>query len=130
MSAEELWAGGQVGVPPHRDRVVKRSAPIRRTTPLRNRGRINQRSTKRVERDREYVDIREQVAQRYWCEANIYGVCLPGQHRGDHAHHRVLVGRGGPDELANLIWVCSVAHAHIHANPRWATEHGLMASRG
>ena len=109
---------------------MKRSQPLRRGKPLRNRGRLNQRSTKRVDRDRAYVDVREQVASRYWCEAAGLGVCQPDQHRGDHAHHVVLRSRGGEDSPENMRFLCAAAHLWVHNFPRLATELGLMASRG
>jgi 5-methylcytosine-specific restriction endonuclease McrA len=60
------------------------------------------------------------------CEARVDGVC---QGRAQHMHHVVLRSRGGSNDLSNLRAVCTACHDHIHANPRWATEHGFMASR-
>lgn len=51
--------------------------------------------------------------------------------RGLHRHHRR--GRRVQDEhthcACNLITLCAVCHAWVHANPRLATEQGYMLSR-
>jgi predicted restriction endonuclease len=43
-----------------------------------------------------------------------------------HCHHRLPVGRGGRDELDNLLAVCTEHHIHIHHNPRWSVAHGYI----
>ena len=95
---------------------LRRDGPIRRRRP--NPAKVAS-----------WRKVHAEVSDRVWCEANIDNVCPPGRHYGEHAHHVVLRARGGCDEAWNLRWVCHVAHGHIHANPAWATDHGLMASR-
>lgn len=62
--------------------------------------------------------------------------CITCGHRGDTAHHRVLVGMGGrtdpewhtPDKL---VWVCNLHHRQIHDyGRRWAETFGLMVPTG
>ena len=107
---------------------MKRSPLPPRRTQLRGRKKINPRSAKQTERVTAYADVREQVARRYWCEAAGLGVCQPDQHRGDHVHHRQTRGRLGGDTIDNLVLLCSAGHAWVHANPKRATELGLLVS--
>lgn len=60
------------------------------------------------------------------CEVGVPSVCTG---RAQHKHHRVLRSRGGSDDFGNLVHCCHACHAHIHANPAWATAHGFMSRR-
>jgi len=41
-------------------------------------------------------------------------------------HHLWPRGRGGPDELGNLITLCRRHHDFVHGHPAWATDLGLL----
>lgn len=49
------------------------------------------------------------------------------EHAGEHAHHvwpeDRARGRHDPDRI---VWICSAAHARIHANPKTARELGFL----
>jgi len=60
-----------------------------------------------------------------WCEGDT-PACLPGAHRGHHAHHVKLRSRGGGHEVANLRWLCWDAHQWVHSEIREAEALGLI----
>ena len=97
-------------------------------TPLKRTG-ISPVSKRRRKRDASYNDARDYVHARGEgiCEASTYGIAC-GQSMSD-VHH--IAGRGGPDphNLANLIGLCWWHHRKVHAEPEWARETGLMATR-
>lgn len=64
------------------------------------------------------------------CEANVPGVCRPGQHRGEHHHHVVLRAQGGPDTAANLLHLCMKVHDWAHNVDRAAAERRGIIRRG
>jgi len=43
-----------------------------------------------------------------------------------HAHHVLPRGRGGTDELDNLVTLCALHHRLVHTNPRDARAKGLL----
>jgi hypothetical protein len=107
------------GGPLKRKTRLRAKTPLRRKTPLRNRH----------QGPKQYTKVRGWVRDRAggMCEARIDGVCID---RGEHAHHLLRRSQGGPDDMGNLIWVCAPCHGHIHANPAWAVENGLLRKRG
>lgn len=64
------------------------------------------------------------------CEANVPGVCRPGPHRGEHHHHVVLRGQGGPDVAANLLHLCQAVHQWAHDVDRAQAERLGIIRRG
>lgn len=58
------------------------------------------------------------------CEARIVGVC---RWWANHRHHVLRRSQGGTDK--HLIETCWACHEHIHRNPAWAAEHGLLTRR-
>jgi len=81
-------------------------------------------SDKRRKRDAVYPQRRREVFDRAG------GVCeWCGLYAMTEVHHRA--GRVGPDphRLTNLVGLCASCHRSVHANPEWAREVGLMASR-
>jgi len=95
-----------------------RRTPLKRRTPLRRRFRDSL----------EYRKVRRWVADRSGglCEAQISGVCAV---RGVHAHHVLPRSAGGTDAPSNLVWLCAQCHRHVHDNPAWAVEAGLLRRR-
>lgn len=57
------------------------------------------------------------------CEAKQARGCTG---RGEQIHHRKLRSQGGAHDVVNLLDVCHVCHAHIHANPRESYERGTL----
>jgi hypothetical protein len=102
---------------------VKRS-PLRRKTRLQSRTQLA-RHTGLRRRRRDLGAARTAVRERAGgrCEAAIEGVCTGS---GAHAHHVLRRSQGGPDTPENLLWLCPPCHGHIHENPAWATEQGLL----
>lgn len=90
------------------------------------RTRIRQVSKKREARNREYSKVRETVAARDLCEAQVPGVC---EGRGVHAHHILRRSQGGLDTVDNLAWLCGPCHGHVHQHPEWAFGVGLLRRR-
>lgn len=90
-------------------------------------GRLNQRSTRKVQGDAVYAKNREErrFQCRDLCEVN-GPACPSGAHRGEVCHH--VNRRRGPDphNIENLRWCCNAAHVHLHANPAWAYDQGLL----
>ncbi len=70
-------------------------------------------------------DVAEAVLARSEgaCEAMIPGVCVG---RAQHLHHRKMRSQGGDHTEANLIAICHRCHHHIHMNPAWSYERGLL----
>lgn len=120
---------------------MKRSGFLKRRTPLRSRTRLARRTPLRgsstLHRNRTILQ-RSAIAKATrasgrarpneplatWCEAGIAAVCTG---RAVHRHHVRRRAQGGGDEAANTRDVCSACHGHIHANPGWAYEAGLLA---
>lgn len=100
--------------------------PLRRRTPLRPSGdrRARRPNGKALSWNKTRVRCKDRADGR--CEARVAPGC-PGV--GQQAHHIVLRSRGGSDDLSNLMWLCHLCHAHIHANPAEATARGWMRSR-
>lgn len=71
-------------------------------------------------------ECRARMADGY-CEANWEGVCPPGRHYGQTAHHVRRRSQGGPDTVENLRWICGKVHDHIHfVDLAGAVERGLI----
>lgn len=70
-------------------------------------------------------DVAEAVLARAdgACEAMIPGVCV-GQVQ--HLHHRKMRSQGGGHTQENLIALCHRCHSHVHHNPAWSYERGLL----
>ena len=58
------------------------------------------------------------------CIIQVEGICLGYATQG---HHRKARSQGGKNELANCVPACAACHRHVHANPKWAKEHGWIA---
>ena len=57
------------------------------------------------------------------CEAMCAHECA---RTAEHVHHRLMRSQGGSDEPDNLLHVCHVCHAYIHAHPTEAYERGWL----
>lgn len=89
------------------------------------RTQIRRRSAKKAITDEAYKTERE---KRIFlcggaCEGNT-PACPTGLHDGAHGHH--IDRRRGPHDYLTLRWLCSAAHAYVHANPAWSYDHGLL----
>ena len=109
---------------------MKRSAPLRRVTSLKNRSSLSpSRKTRRPShKNAAWRKVHAEVKARTWCEAST-PACPDGRHRGEHAHHVTLRAQGGPDEAWNLLWVCFAGHDFIHRNVGVSVEHGWIRQR-
>ena len=58
------------------------------------------------------------------CEAAVPGVCTG---TAEHRHHRRRASQGGTEDRSNLVLICHRCHEHVHANPGWAFEVGLLS---
>lgn len=58
-----------------------------------------------------------------WCEAQVDGVCTG---RAEHRHHVRRRSQGGGDDASNTRDLCGRCHEHVHRNPEWAYEAGLL----
>lgn len=101
---------------------MKRGGPLRRRVPLRPV------SPRRRARSPQLAKARLEVMARSGgrCEAAIPDVC---QGWGSEAHHVLRRSQGGQDTAANLRWVCSRCHRHVHAHVAEAVELGLLRHR-
>lgn len=102
---------------------MKRSAPLRRKTPLtRNR-------TKRI-RPLRRKTMEPGLRRLVYLRANGRCDCCGAPLHPDawDAHHRQLRARGGKDTLANLIALRHDHHMWAHEHPAEAKERGLMVS--
>ena len=51
--------------------------------------------------------------------------------RATDRHHILRRSQGGTDDQANTVDLCHVDHLYvIHANPKWARNHGWLARSG
>lgn len=65
-----------------------------------------------------------------FCEGpEAVGVHPASPHGATHVHHVLSRARGGTHDPSNLLHLCTQLHGWAHANPRAATELGLLASR-
>lgn len=90
------------------------------------RTRLKPMSVKRRRRNEEYRKVRDTVAERELCEAQVSGVC---RIYGAHAHHILRRSQGGADTPENLAWLCAPCHEWTHQHPEWAKGVGLLRSR-
>ncbi|QOR55380.1 MAG: hypothetical protein SHS37scaffold145_31 [Phage 71_18] len=133
---------------------MKRSGPLKRRTRLRsNAAKVQAWERKTMERRRTDPEHAKAMRSRLaksrrdsselelakeackaraagLCEANWEGVCPPGAHRGQQAHHVILRSQGGPDQLWNLLFVCSKVHQHAHDVDRAGAEERGIIKRG
>lgn len=49
---------------------------------------------------------------------------------GGDAHHLLPRGRGGRDELANLVWLCRRCHSWVHTHTAEAEAAGWLRKSG
>lgn len=94
---------------------MKRSGPLKRRTPLRNRRN----------RDTEWEQARQFVIDRD-------RVCQASEHPHDcgmgwHVHHIKRRSQGGTNDPWNLVLLCGIAHGYVHDHPAWARTVGLLA---
>lgn len=110
---------------------MKRSGPIRRSTPLRRTGppqRVTplsaRPSRKAKANDAALAFARAEVLKRAGgrCEAQWPG-CQIAAH---HAHHRLRRSQGGAHTPENLLACCWHCHEQIHGNPERAYELGHL----
>lgn len=94
---------------------MKRSGPLKRRTPLRNRSKP----------DNDWAITRQHVIDRdRVCQAVDHPhVCGMGW----HVHHVKRRSQGGTNDLWNLVLLCGIAHAYVHDHPAWARSIGLLA---
>jgi hypothetical protein len=87
---------------------------VQKVDAVRRRSRLNPKSAKRKQKDRELQMARWEtvVRDQHRCRLAHRGGC---QGRID-AHHVLFRGRGGSDDPANLVAVCRAHHDWIHAN--------------
>lgn len=117
---------------------MKRGKPLRRTGRLQRRTRLSSGSTelRRTplapvgQRGRRHEarmrKLRPVVFRRdgYRCAAIVAPLCTG---RAEHAHHLWPTEAGGPDDVENLLSVCSRCHDWIHnREPAAARKLGLL----
>jgi len=106
---------------------VKRT-PLKRKTPLARGGRVNPVSAKRREENAERRKVVERMVQQRGpiCQAQVPDICF---NLAVDAHEVLPRGRGGSiTDPKNILLVCRRCHEWIGANPREATERGLLRS--
>jgi len=99
---------------------------MKRGGPLKRRTRLKAHS----ERGQSYADELAELAPLV--EFRSRGNCECGRGcglRGAAAHHRKRRSQGGPNTLANLLWLADACHAHVHANPSESYDAGLLIRR-
>lgn len=102
---------------------MKRS-PLNRKTPLRRTGWPKKSGVaKRKGYGQTWVWCMDRANRR--CEARTE-VCAG---HATQVHHVLPRGRGGDDDLGNLLAVCLPCHSHIHAHPVESLERGWLRSR-
>jgi hypothetical protein len=103
-------------------RIVKRSGPIARRTPMNWKA-----STKNREFAAELDAVTPALEARSggWCELGISGVCGTGM-AGLHRHHRRRRSQGGTNDLSNLIHLCDGCHTYVHAHPAISYSRGWL----
>ncbi len=111
-----------------RSRLARRSAlvgyaELRRHTPLARRGFLG--SGRAGRRRGPDALARAAVKER---DRGRCRVC--GRTGFTHPHHRVPLGRGGGNGVANLISLCPSCHRDVHGWPGWAGVAGLLLPAG
>lgn len=108
---------------------MKRSAPLRRKTPLPRGTRALPRArtprTRRLRRPGMDPGVRHTVYVRAGGRCDRCRVPLPGDRW--ECHHRMLRSRGGTDDPTNLLALCSTCHhEHVHGRVAEATRLGYL----
>jgi hypothetical protein len=122
---------------------VKRSGPLKRSTPL-ARGTSQLARTpfvdhKAAARRSAQSSFRASVLARVGGhQARCEGCCVilaagverppvsSAAHRGEHAHHVLSKARGGTDDPSNGLWLCTASHGWAHGHPEVAEALGLL----
>ena len=108
---------------------MKRSGPLKRTTPLR-RTPMRRKPTRREkmsEATRTFVLIRDQ----HRCQAHNWGFALNVPCSvGLHVHHRKLLSHGADHSFDNLLTLCDAHHRHAHDVDRAGAEATGIIVRG
>lgn len=107
---------------------MKRSGPLRRTTGLKRTPMRRRKSKRLLDYESEFLIAAPLVHVRdnHTCQFHDPDgtVSCSGKM---HVHHIRPRGRGGGNELENLILVCGKAHEWIHQHPRDAQDMGFTA---
>jgi hypothetical protein len=105
---------------------LKRSAPLRRSQPLRSRGRKAARELDDLSAMRLAVHLRSGG----FCEARTPS-CRVGVHEGSDVHHRWPSDRDrGRHDAARCVLLCAASHLWAHSNPSVARLDGLLMRDG
>ena len=105
---------------------MKRSAPLRRRTPLRSRGRKAAREVDAWNAAKMAVHLR--AGGR--CEFQTRS-CPPGPHEGSDVHHRWPSDRSkGVHDPDRCVLLCRPGHLAVHGAPSVARLDGLLMRDG
>lgn len=105
---------------------MKRSQPLRRSSPLRQKGAKARRE--QVERNAFRFAVRARA--QGFCELQT-PACLPYRHEGHHAHHLAPSDRDrGTHDPERGLWCCFPGHEWVHRHPERAYEAGWLRRDG
>ena len=95
--------------------------PLKRRTPLRPR------SNKKQAKALEFQPLMVACYRRDGWECQLRHTLAECECWGPlHPHHILPRGRGGRDELANLVTLCAAHHQWVHLNPTDARAMGFL----
>lgn len=100
--------------------------PSQPRTPIAPRSKTKKRRREQAEGP-SMAELRPKLYER--CGGRCEWCVKPVEYETFEAHHRKLRSRGGLDDLANLVALCTDCHhRRVHLNPRSATRRGFMVS--
>lgn len=98
-------------------------------TPKRPPYRMRQRSSKKVESDKQLDEITPLLLER--CKGRCEARTPDCTGRAEHRHHALRRPHtGGRHHLEDLLYVCNACHRRIHDNPAEAYERGWLLRNG
>jgi 5-methylcytosine-specific restriction endonuclease McrA len=101
-----------------------RRSPIQRKASIKK----SSKSSKKAAFDREFAKVRPDIIDR---DVSCRAVGLVALEDGAcgmgwHVHHIHRRSQGGSNDPSNLVLLCGIHHDHVHGNPAWSKENGLM----
>jgi len=106
---------------------MKRGGPLKRSAMKRSRKRMNPRSKRRQEIERDYAKLRNELCGEGSVCAARTGVCVGSPTQLHHIRSR---GRSGRDSdlvsRENVVVVCGRCHDYIETHREWALANGWL----
>lgn len=109
---------------------LKRRKPLRRCTPLSPISKNKERRKRRFIPAKTMKALKERSGGQCECYEEIIGATQASlircMNRARDPHHVKPKGRGGNNDLSNLLHICRQHHFFVHHNPNLAERNGWL----